>query len=413
MIFMNDGRPNRTHLSVHPTVRRASGLQSTCPSVLRDAGKGLINMLKAKKWVALCVVAVLCFSLTGCLGYGYDTVGTINGEEIPAGIYLVKQMDAYEKAKAQVEDQEKSILSQKIDGQKAKSWIADKTEESLREYIAIQQLCAEKEVFLSSDNISYVDQIQQYWEMSEGTYTVLGIAVSSLRQSFYNSLLGDELFKNMYGEGGEREKTNEQMQREYEDHSANLKYITIPLNVPAADAESGADATADSATTDAADVTYADTDKVMEVAEKMLKALEDGKSFEDVAAEYLEKAYEYAGSDFTDTTVEYAVEENYFSYGAAADEEADAQDTEFRAQIKEMKVGDFGIQQQDASIMVYKKVPLFEDEADFETNLATVRNELYYDEFKDYLKSIYDEYTINWKFGVRSYYSPSALESNG
>ena len=51
-----------------------------------------------QKLLALAAVLALCFSLAGCTISTPDTVGTIGGQEISSGTYLLTQFDAYQQA---------------------------------------------------------------------------------------------------------------------------------------------------------------------------------------------------------------------------------------------------------------------------------------------------------------------------
>ena len=51
-----------------------------------------------QKLLALASALALCLSLAGCHFSTPDTVGTIGGETISSGLYLLAQFDAYQQA---------------------------------------------------------------------------------------------------------------------------------------------------------------------------------------------------------------------------------------------------------------------------------------------------------------------------
>ena len=50
-----------------------------------------------QKLLALASALALCLSLAGCHFSTPDTVGSIGGEEVSSGLYLLAQFDAYQR----------------------------------------------------------------------------------------------------------------------------------------------------------------------------------------------------------------------------------------------------------------------------------------------------------------------------
>ncbi len=345
---------------------------------------------------ALLAVAA-CIVFTGC-GQQYATAGTINGEEIPAGLYLSMQYSNYTTAKSKVEDSEKDVFRQKIDGESAKKWIQQQTEEKLAEYVCVEQMCFERGITLSEENQSTMQQMMSNLQGAEGLYEVNGIGTTSLMKVGVNQLLKEQLFLELYGPEGDKAVSDEALKTGYEEKNANISYIMVP-RLQVTEEEEGAEA---------ADDRLAETEAV---AQKMLDGLKSGKTMEEVTEAYLPEAYEIAEREYTDTTPASAMGTSYMAYEPATTAE-DESDTEYLVQLKEDKVGDFGVFTMGANVIVYEKIPTFADDTEFDEMRDTVLRELYFSDYEDYLRSIYEQYPIEWTTGARWYMRPGKIVEN-
>ncbi|MDR0991736.1 MAG: hypothetical protein LBL87_02405 [Ruminococcus sp.] len=193
--------------------------------------------MKKTKIAAIFAAAVI--TLTGC---GADTrfAGTINGEEIPAGVYIYEQMQAFYEAYTSMsaEDQQAAtpIFEAVIDGVPSRQWIADKTVKNLREYAAVNEKFAALGLGYSTDDNGIpmdqlVDESIDYsWE--EGiapTLTPFGISKESYRLIQLNAVKRQELFEYYYGVGGEKEVPEEEIKKYLSERFAHIDYFEMPL----------------------------------------------------------------------------------------------------------------------------------------------------------------------------------------
>lgn len=365
--------------------------------------KGELDLKRRNVLVALVALLLCTTLLTGCGENTYAYVGTIDGQALPAGMYLNLQYNAYTEAEGLVADEldeddpaaEEGIevLKQKVEGQSAKAWIDARTEELCRKYTAVDKLCAEKGIVLGEDNRSYMEQMGSYWSMLAEGYESNGISQDTYLRNLANSMLEDELFLHMYGTEGELSPGDDELKTSYAEQNAHLKYIMVPVNTVAADDEESQDL----------------TDEVMPLAEAMEKALAAGKDFEEVAAS-LEEVYGLLGRTYNADTATSAITDSYVAYALPEDEEDTTYTPEFRAGLKDAKEGDTGIFKMDSIIMVYQVIPSFESEEQFEQQRDSIVRSLYQSEFEDWLADIYNAYEVKWTFGARWYYRPSKIE---
>lgn len=345
--------------------------------------------MKLKKIFSLAIAGALaCVLFTGCLTDMYEYAGTINGQQIPSGLYLAAQHSNYRSAKNKVEDPKKDVLKQKIDGESAKKWIERETEEYLKLYVCVEQICFEEGIVLTDENRSYIEQMASSWQSSAALYAANGIGNISLAKVAVNGMLMEQLFTDLYGEGGERAPDDKDLRARYEEANAHLRYIMVPKY----EAAEGED--------DKLDITRA-------VADDILAAVKSGKTFEEAGNKHLESAYEAAGKTFDDDTVAAAITTSYLPYEPG---DYETYSEEFLTALKGQKVGDFGTVELARNILVYEKIENFADDEAFENMRASVLRDVCYGEFEDYLRDIYDEYPVEWKSGARWYMRPGKIK---
>ncbi len=343
--------------------------------------------MKLKKIVSLLLAAVLAFSLTGCVGNLYEYAGTIDGEEITSGLYLMAQFTAYGEAENKVENPDKKVLSQKVEGQSATSWIRNRTEDLLRRYVLVQRMAAERDMTLSEENKSAIEQNMQYWSMLASYYEDNGISQDTWGRFMANQYLADQLFMELYGKDGEFATPDSELMKEYEEKNAQIRSISIPL-------------------TDTESNPVANAEEVKAYVEGLVKELKGGATLETIAETKLEAAYTLLGREF-DPATSGAINSSFIAY---EQENFDVYSEEFLKTLQEQKVGDFGMYATDTYVLLYEKIPVFASEDDFAAMRDNVIRGLRTDAFDEYLKETYSQFPVSWRFGVRWYFSPSKIK---
>ena len=193
-----------------------------------------------QKLLALASALALCFSLAGCHTSTPDTVGSIGGEEISSGLYLLAQFDAYQQAAQYAgEDQDpasvKSFLNATItpDGGEAvtvSDFVAQTTLEELRRYVAVEarfaELGGELDPAYTAQADSYTDQLLQNYG---SLYAANGIGEDTIRNYEYNLAKQTALIDLIYGQEGETPLTDEELTDHLQNEMLYLRYATVPL----------------------------------------------------------------------------------------------------------------------------------------------------------------------------------------
>lgn len=342
--------------------------------------------MNLKKWAAIVLCLALTFSLTGCIGNLYENVGTINGTEISSGLYQMAQYSAFSEAKQKVEDPDKDVLKQKIDGKSSSAWIQNRTEELLREYVAVRTLAREKDIVLDATGEENLGQISQYWSYLEESYAKNGISAVSFERYNTTQELRRQVFDATFAEGGALYIPDEELRAQYQENFVHIRAISIPLN--------------------ALDETLDVQAEVKEKAKEILDNLNSGKTLEQVVEKDLPAVYEILQRDFDPATSADTIFDTYINLHP---ESFEVYSEEFLSRLAGQKVGDFGTYTLENTVIIYEVVPAFADDEDFAAQRSKVLNELKKDAFNEYLASIYNAYTVNWRLGARTYFRPSRM----
>ena len=195
-----------------------------------------------KKLIALVCALALAVGLVGCSLSTPDSVGTIGEVDIPSGLYLLAQFDAYQTAADLASDDQdatkvSSFLKATITvddatGETAvvSDYVAQKTLENLESYAAIEtrfeelggQLTAEEEAQADS----YASQLmEQYGD----TYKANGIGLNTVQRFERILIKSNDLLEMCYGTDGETPVSDAELTSHLEDEMVYIRYVVVPL----------------------------------------------------------------------------------------------------------------------------------------------------------------------------------------
>lgn len=207
-------------------------------------------MSKKIRNIAAAACAVVCtVSMSGCSDSGY--IGSVNGIEIPTGIYLYNVIfdaynDASDKIKEEMDDDagtaEVTVLDQTIDGKKASTWLKDTAIEKLKRFAAIETLFSENGLSLSQEDIDSIDSsissldddlgaYAQYYGIEESSfgehYEKMGISKSSMRSIIENSYKENAVFLKYFGADGLTPATDDEINAYLTENYAAVKLLKL------------------------------------------------------------------------------------------------------------------------------------------------------------------------------------------
>lgn len=230
--------------------------------------------MKTKRILAAVACAAVAFGMTGCSTPA--TVGTVGDVEIPSGLFLLYQQLSYNEAAGLVEDSEKDVLKQQVEGVDAAEWIRTKTLEKIDRYVGIGQMAAELGVELTAEQTETVQQTAaSQWEAYEENYSDNGIGEETLVLAFTAEQKATLLLDAIYGAEGTEPVSEGYLTTYIKKNYAELRYFSLPI-----------------LTSNYTMATDEQHDQLVQMASDAAAKLSDeGADFETVATETVKAAY--------------------------------------------------------------------------------------------------------------------------
>ena len=200
-----------------------------------------------QKFISLALAVMLLLGVTGCAMSTPASVGSIGGVDIPAGIYLLAQYNAYNTASGaaklatgETASNVKAVLKAEctgtINGEEVTTdgadYVARLTLRSLQYYAAVEKKFDELGGTLDeAATAEAAKTADTQWENNSDLYAANGISKATLEKYQLNSEKADACLKLIYGENGSSPVT----EQEYADYiSESALYSAAMTYVPQA-----------------------------------------------------------------------------------------------------------------------------------------------------------------------------------
>lgn len=339
--------------------------------------------MKFKTLTAAVLAAATAFSLTAC---GGDTSWTFRSGDytVTSGMYVGLSIDAVNAAMpTEGYDTSKNPFSQDIEGSDAEKWIQSKANNLSKEYLAVETQFAERGLSLTEEDQTNIDyQVSMYWDtFGMGTaYEEEGCGKTSFTNLITNSYKKNLLFEAIYGEGGEKEVSEAELEAAYQEDYAKGVYISLSL----LDSE-GTKLTGD------------ELEAVKNDAQKLADRINDGEDFETVKAEYLadpDAEEEDASEEPADTSVVFRKE--------------DASAQPYTA-ILEGEIGKAQVVEDEETIYVVQALDVMSGDS-FESYRSSILQEMKGEEFNEMVSEWANALTIEENSSAVSKHNPKHLK---
>jgi len=163
----------------------------------------------------------MAVSMTAC-GANTKYIASVNGEDIPAGLYVISQMQAVTEAQNHEEFDETltNVRENVLDGTDFDSWVLARAKEMVEEYAAVNAMFEEEGMAFTADQQEAVEYyVENMWYYYEAPYTECGISKDSYTKYVENQYKYTDLFMARYDEGGDdpvaREEVLEELEKSY------------------------------------------------------------------------------------------------------------------------------------------------------------------------------------------------------
>lgn len=192
------------------------------------------------RFLSLGLAVAMLLGVTGCTVSTPSSVGSIGGVEIPAGIYLLAQYNAYQTvsgladlATGETADDVKAVLKAQCTGTigdeevttDGADYLERLTQRNLQYYAAVEAKFDDLGATLDdAATAEAADTAASEWESDGDVYTANGISQATLEQYELNSAKADACLELIYGENGQTPVTDE----EYIDFLYNdCRYVDV------------------------------------------------------------------------------------------------------------------------------------------------------------------------------------------
>lgn len=202
-------------------------------------------MQSMKKIISLTAAGALCVSLAGCNLSTPSTVGSIGGVEIPAGIYLLAQYNAYNTAAgaAELEDGQtsqdvKAVLNATCTGtigdeevtDTGKGYVDTLTRRAIEYYAAVETTFAELGGELSEEAVAEASETaESLWQSNGDLYEKNGIGKQTLETYLLNSQKAQAILELQYGPEGKTPVTDAEYEAFISDECYFIESVQLPL----------------------------------------------------------------------------------------------------------------------------------------------------------------------------------------
>ncbi len=344
------------------------------------------------------VSLVVTMLLSGCAGGNTAWAFESNDKTVPAGLYIMHQINAFGAAEEKLHEgsstttslSPKELLKQTVEGVPAADWIQTHAEESVREHIAVQQKFDSMGLTLTESEIAAVkNSVGSIESDATNFYKKNGISESSLMEFYMGYARQNRLFSALYGEGGELAVPIEQLKSYFTEKYAmvDLMLLYKHQSVPEGETKTLEQLNAE----------------VKTAGEEYLKRLQGGEAIEDLVYEWQQKEApeDQKASIKKPEKGQLSVvvsEASRTSYGE-----------EFTDAAMKSKIDDCKLVEDADFVMVFKRIDITANPEVFETYKATILQELKSDEFDSKLKEWAAATQIEVNNAALERYKPSKI----
>ena len=279
------------------------------------------RLKRQMKMTAAVTALMVSLSLASC---NQDTTWTYRTEdgayEVTSGMYVGMSISAYNSGYSQTDvDTSQPLYDQQIGSVDALTWVQQEVDNLAKKYLAVETKFEEYGLSFTEEEQSYIDSyIEYYWNYLGSSYEDEGCGQESYTKLMTNSFKESQLFYHIYGEGGEREVTEEELRDLFNQQYAHVNIFDVDCSDDEGNPLEGHE-----------------LEIVEERVANLIERLDNGEDFETVKADYEaeveaeqaaeeERASSDTSSDETSSEEMSASESSASSEESAASEESSA-----------------------------------------------------------------------------------------
>ncbi|MDR0918416.1 MAG: hypothetical protein LBM93_04100 [Oscillospiraceae bacterium] len=189
--------------------------------------------MRVLKKIFACVLSLaLAIGATACADTRY--MMTVDGQKIPAGIYLYFALNVYTDAVNTIQGSDPGfdpkdkadVQAAVFDGKTLEDYVTDESVDATLNYIASMREWERLGLSLDKETEeSMEDYVDAFWAEFDTNLEKNGISKSSVAEIVKIMYYNQEIFDAYYGEGGSKNITEDDLKKFYTDNNARVKYI--------------------------------------------------------------------------------------------------------------------------------------------------------------------------------------------
>ncbi len=191
-----------------------------------------------KKAMALVIVFIMAFSITGC--HKKDEIAvTIEGFEFTSAYYMCALVNAYSEAKTTISEDKGSTTSEinyfkeKIDDKSFETWVKDRAIEVLEEIAAYKKICKDNKVEMDkviTDEAEYMAYYYWYNYGYSSYFEPNGVSYNTYKQYITDGYYMHAYFESLYNEGGKKEIPSADVEKKLYDNFIIADIIDVTFS---------------------------------------------------------------------------------------------------------------------------------------------------------------------------------------
>jgi len=184
-----------------------------------------------KSFIAILLAAIMICSFAGCNSSKNSWAAKYGEETLTVGTYIYFLAYASSEASYLVENAEKSVLSQTVEGKPAETWIKERAKHYVDYLYAISKMAKDRNIVLTDaqKESAKVSAKSLYTQMAN-VLEKYGVAESSFERVVIEEMLTEEVFEAVYGDDGEIGNEDKVLGNYYEENYMAYDYAIIMLS---------------------------------------------------------------------------------------------------------------------------------------------------------------------------------------
>jgi len=198
-------------------------------------------MNKFNKFAAAAAAFALTAASASCgapeaitIGKGAQTALTVDGYEVPAGVFIYNELYAYNTAAYELYGQNGAmptvddVKNHQFESMDATDWIQDKATENCLDFVASEKEFEKIGGELTSDELAEIKSFVES-NSAQAMFADNGVGAESLTKIMTNNYKREAIFKHYYGLDSEKGCTEDELKQYYQDKTTRIKYFSIRM----------------------------------------------------------------------------------------------------------------------------------------------------------------------------------------